>query len=87
MKFEAENQRNESAEPEMVKALEELDAIQSAILERFGGSLTTEQTESLRELMQLDFHLRGPDDRLDRELYSRALPPPRIRPQHPSQRE
>jgi hypothetical protein len=85
MKLEPEKRHDDSAEQAMVKALEQLDAIQSAILERYGGSLTREQTDSLGELMRLEFHLRGPDDQLDQELYSRALPPPRItRPQHRS---
>jgi hypothetical protein len=81
---EAEKGHDESAEQAMVKALEQLDAIQSAILERYGGSLTHEQRESLGELMRLEFHLRGPDDQLDKELYSRALPPPRTT--HPQRR-
>jgi len=84
MKLEAEKRDNESPEQAMVNALEQLDAIQSGILERYGGSLTREQTESLGELMRLEFHLRGPDDQLDKELYSRALPPPRsTHTQHP----
>ncbi len=85
MTREAENGNDAGDEQAMVKALEKLDAIESGILERYGGSLTREQTESLGELMRLEFHLRGPDDQLDKELYSRALPPPRsARSQHRS---
>jgi hypothetical protein len=82
MSTEAESGQTESHEQAIVNALEQLDAIQSGILERYGGSLTREQTESLGELMRLEFHLRGPDDQLDKELYSRALPPPRSTRSH-----
>jgi hypothetical protein len=42
MTSDAEKKHKESVEQEIVKALEDLDATQSAILERFGGSLTRE---------------------------------------------
>jgi hypothetical protein len=65
----------ENPELEIAKSLEQLEATEKAILERFGGSLSERQKESLGDLLRLDHSLRGPDETLDQELYSRAVPP------------
>jgi hypothetical protein len=75
MTTDKERRRQESAEEDIARSFEALDATQSAILERFGGPLTEEQKESLGDLLRLDQSLNGPDDVLDQELYSRPFPP------------
>jgi|HubBroStandDraft_6_1064221.scaffolds.fasta_scaffold85927_2 hypothetical protein len=83
-----EDRHDENPEQEIAKSLEELDAIDSAMLERIGGDLTEEQVINLGNLLRLDHSLRGPDDTLDQELYSRPFPPhKRIKHQHPVQRK
>jgi hypothetical protein len=63
------------SEQEIAKSLEELDAIEAAMLERIGGPLSEKQKKSLADLLRLDHSLRGPDEVLDQEQYSRPIPP------------
>jgi hypothetical protein len=70
-----EDRIEENPELEIAKSLEELDVIDNEILEKIGGPLTKEQVTNLGNLMRLDRRLRGPDDTLDQELYSRPFPP------------
>ncbi len=67
--------RDDSVEQEMVKAVEELDDTEKAILERLGGALTTRQKKRLEDLRRLHHTLRGPEDVLDHGNYSRPFPP------------
>jgi hypothetical protein len=62
---------DQNPEQEIAKSLQELDAIENSILERFGGALTDRQKKSLADLIRLDHSLRGPDDLVDQLQYSR----------------
>lgn len=59
-------------------ALQTLDAIELATLEEIGefvGTLDKNQKKLLANLVRLHHSLRGPDDDLDQDNYSRPFPP------------
>jgi hypothetical protein len=64
-----------TVEQEMVKAVDDLESTDKAILERLGGPLTAQQKKQLRDLSRLYDSLQGPEDALDQSNYSRPFPP------------
>lgn len=69
---------SDRGDKEIVKALDELDAIELANLEEFGkyvGEPDSHQKKILLELGRLHHSLRGPEWLLDKGSYSRPIPP------------